>query len=179
MNVATFMLQHDPECRMFFFADAFHLNPDIDSEVELSLSTREVIIQESTHAVSGTEDVVKYNYPEKNFRRSGEEVLEEFVSGTTDILEIDVFNKFVNQLAEELNLPNLSHDTVTETIKIDPVLWSNFQMTNAEMVMVILRDFASGRGFEDELRITRDLNDVKLRKGRIFLFKALTYVYGY
>ncbi|OTP11977.1 hypothetical protein A5844_000192 [Enterococcus sp. 10A9_DIV0425] len=180
----------DPECRMFIFADAFHLDPDIEKGAQLAPVAREVILHETTHIMSAKEDVIYYSRVESGFSRSGEDVINNYIAKYPNLLESVPFKLFVNHLAVSLNKPTISVWAVANEIYRNPMLRANFQMMDVEMVMTLLRDIADRRGFNQRPRVTRSVKEVESEKESsepnvsektnrsMFLYLALPYILG-
>ncbi|MGM9904292.1 MAG: QWxxN domain [Enterococcus sp.] len=171
------VLPNDPECRIVFLADAFHLNPIFFPDVEVKLIINQVIIHESTHIVTATTDFMKYTRV-KGDLKSGKVILEEYEKRKSEIIKTDGFYDFVIQIAFEQKKPKLSRKTVWKESERNDLLRVNIQMIDAEMLTVIIRDFAEGRNFEGVRRVTRSSDEKLLGDGLLFAFSALKYIYG-
>ncbi|MGM9903583.1 MAG: hypothetical protein ACI32O_06580, partial [Enterococcus sp.] len=173
------MFLYDPECRIFIYADAFHLNPELAPTEELNVLVSNTIMHETAHIVSDAQDLTEYYRVAKGSVKSGERMLEEYKFKDSNILESDGFKSFVTQLAVYQDSLTLSRNTVWREIRRNTMLRVNLQMYEAEMLMIIIRDFAQGRDFEGKLRVTRSLNDLPLWDGLLFTFSTLINILGY
>ncbi|MGM9904023.1 MAG: hypothetical protein ACI32O_08880, partial [Enterococcus sp.] len=165
---------NDPECRIIIFADAFHLDPDMPQGEEL-----ETIIHETAHITSRAEDLMELVFPESDFLTTGEELMDQINNNFSEILESESLENFVEQLAKEFDLPNLSKEAVIKALNVDPILRTNFLLRDAEILMTILRDFVEGRGYNELIRIKRSIDNVKSGNGFIFLLQALVHTSNY
>ncbi|THE11984.1 hypothetical protein E1H99_08075 [Enterococcus hirae] len=180
LSTQAYIPDLDPECRIIFFADAFHANPDLAPDENVIISKSETTIHETTHVVSATTDLLRYSKLPKGFTvKSGKMLMEEYNKKKQRIFKKEGFEQFVEQLAEYQNTPTLSRNTVWNALDTDHVLRVNLQMTDAEILMVIIRDFAEERDFEGIVRVARSLNDQQLGNGFRFLLSSLTYMNNY
>ncbi|MGM9904001.1 MAG: QWxxN domain [Enterococcus sp.] len=177
----AFAMRYDSECRMMILADSFHFNPDFDPAIELKTPIEEVVMHETTHLTSKTVDLMRYSFPSKGFRFSGKSILSSIHENFQAVVESEGFERFVAQLAKELNLPNLSKEAVARAIDVDPMLKVNFLLTDAEVVTIILRDFVEGRSYDDLVptRVTRNTDKLGLGKGFMIQLLALDHIYNY
>lgn len=161
-NTQAFVNIYDAECRLIIFADSFHLKPSLSPNVQLKPSIYEAIIHETTHIVSQTDDLIKYTRSKQGFKQSGEEVLRQLKCNYFNLPKSRGFKRFVTCLSEYFHLPYLSEKTVLETLQKDPMLRSNLQIVDAEVNMIIIRDFAEEREFEKRPKIEKNRNDLGL-----------------
>ncbi|MGM9902389.1 MAG: hypothetical protein ACI32O_00460, partial [Enterococcus sp.] len=181
LQAQAMVQRYDPACRMLIYADAFHLDPDIMPNEQIRPPEHEIVLHETTHLIASTEDAVRYYFVDKNFSKSGEDTLKDFNEIYKNLLESPSFEIFVNHLAESLNMPMISKKTVAEAMKKIPMLRVNFQMTDAEMIMILLRDFADKRQFKQRPHVKRSVNEKKeeeLGKGTMFIYLALPHILG-
>lgn len=59
------------------------------------------------------------------------------------------------------------------------MLRSNFQLMDAEMVMVIIRDIAQGNEFDIRPRFKRSADHSKLGNGFMFMFQVMMHLWNY
>ncbi len=59
------------------------------------------------------------------------------------------------------------------------MLRSNFQLMDAEMAMVIIRDIAQGNEFDIRPRFKRSANHSKLGNGFMFMFQVMMHLWNY
>ncbi|MGM9903688.1 MAG: hypothetical protein ACI32O_07120, partial [Enterococcus sp.] len=175
--------RYDPECRITIYADTFHLDPSIRKDAELRKNPHETILHETTHLIAGTEDVIRYYDNPAGFSMSGEETISDFITNFPDLLTSEPFKIFVNHLADSLNKPTISVKTVANALYTNPMLRSNFQMMDAEMVMILLRDLADGRAFNerpviDPPIVKRSINKKELGMETMFMYLVLPYILG-
>ncbi|MGM9904174.1 MAG: hypothetical protein ACI32O_09680, partial [Enterococcus sp.] len=173
----------DPECRIIIFADAYHLDPAIKEGIELRTPERETILHEVTHHAANTDDVVRYYHVPTGFGKSGEDTINNFIVNYPNWITSKPFKRFVNHLADSLKKPTISVKTVADALSTNPMLRANFQMTDAEMVMIILRDFADGRAFKERPVIgspivKRSINEEELGMESMFTYLVLPYILG-
>ncbi|MGM9903449.1 MAG: QWxxN domain [Enterococcus sp.] len=177
----AFVFPYDPECRITILADSYHLNPVLNRGLEMNPEKSRTFIHETSHLVSTAVDLVVYSRNKLGIRKSGEVLLEEYKKQSYKIYSSKGFKMFVNSIIIYQNKPGLSLATVwQETIKSD-LFRVNLQLSDAEMVTLIIRDFADGRDFNGVLRETRSLKDSIIEDESIFIFLAVaanTYTYG-
>ncbi|THE06650.1 hypothetical protein E1H99_12860 [Enterococcus hirae] len=178
IKTEAFVQKLDPECRILIFADAFHLDPSIKEGFQIRPDEHETILHEMTHHVAVSEDIVGYNIIKAGFRRSGEDVINNFISKYPDLLKSLPFKKFVNHLAYSLNKPTISMITVATALEKNPTLRANFQMMDAEMLMTLLRDFADGRPFDERPIVKRSINEEDLGIDSMFTHLAVMSMLG-
>lgn len=179
MDAYAFVYKQDGECRIVIMADAFHLNPTVSPEEQLKTAPEETIMHEATHLISNTDDVLPYVLPARGTRRNGKNMKDEFQRYYPGFILSEMFETFVKRLSVEQNKPSLSKNTVVESLKVDPMLRSNFQLTDAEMVMVIIRDMAQGNEFDTRLRFKRSTILSKLGNGFMFMFQVVMHLWNY
>ncbi|MGM9904355.1 MAG: hypothetical protein ACI32O_10600 [Enterococcus sp.] len=172
------ILEYDPECRILIYADAFHLDPDVKLGKETRIVGSDLILHEVTHHTEVAEDVVRYSPVEKNFTVSAEDVLKDYVDIYPTLLKSEAFKVFVNHLAKSLNKPTISMSTVAKEMETNFMLRANFQMTDAEMLMVLLRDLADGRAFNQRPRVKRSISEEGLEIESMFQYLAMKFVLG-
>ncbi|THE16152.1 hypothetical protein E1H99_00935 [Enterococcus hirae] len=176
IHALAIVTDYDPECRINFFVDAFYLKPNYDPGRELKTPKSEVLLHETSHIVSDTQDLMTYKRAMLFKIKSGQEMLEDYDKKYGTIFESTGFQAFVDQLAWHQNKVELSKRTVREEIARNDLLRVNLQIIDAEMLMTIIRDFAEERDFEGKLRVARSLNDVKLGDGLIAVLSTLHYI---
>lgn len=177
LGAQAFAVKDDPECRIVMMVDAFHLDPKLWPQEEILPDAKSLIVHETTHIVSLTQDYLFYDYAAKGFNNNGKKTLAEYTNKFSTILASDGYEKFVQELAEVLGIKRLSRKTVAEALEVDPMLRANLQMTEADMVMVIIRDLAQGNGFDQILpRVKRDLEKAGLGHGFLLMAFAITHV---
>lgn len=179
LNAYAFVFKQDGECRIIIMADAFHLKPAISLGEQLKTAPEETIMHEATHLASSTDDIIAYSLPEKGTRRSGKDLRDEFLRYYPSFVLSESFEGFVKRLALEEKKPNLSKNTVVEALKVDSMLRSNFQLMDAEMAMVIIRDIAQGNEFDIRPRFKRSANHSKLGNGFMFMFQVMMHLWNY
>lgn len=179
LNAYAFVFKQDGECRIIIMADAFHLKPAISPGEQLKTAPEETIMHEATHLASSTDDIIAYSLPEKGTRRSGKDLRDEFLRYYPSFVLSESFEGFVKRLALEEKKPNLSKNTVVEALKVDSMLRSNFQLMDAEMVMVIIRDIAQGNEFDIRPRFKRSADHSKLGNGFMFMFQVMMHLWNY
>ncbi|MGM9903798.1 MAG: hypothetical protein ACI32O_07710, partial [Enterococcus sp.] len=177
VSTNALMFPDDPECRLAIFADAFHLDPTIISGEELVEPKSQVIMHEVTHITSETQDFIEYTRYPKGIIKSGEILLEEYKMKRPLIFKSEGYNNFVTQLALYQNRPDLSRRTVWRETEKNDMLRVNLQISDAEMVMIIIRDFAEGRDFEGVIRVARSLSEELLGDGLMFIVATLSFVF--
>jgi hypothetical protein len=155
-QMKAFVFPTDAECRIVIIADAYRRDPKLSSILQLNTKTEETLLHETTHLVSGTEDLALYDLPKKGFDRSGEEILDYYDLTLNKRSKKKDFDLFVRQLAEHSKLNELSTHTVYRALSRDPMLRANVQMMDATMVSVIMRDIAHGRAFDAQVRVRRN-----------------------
>ncbi|MGM9902354.1 MAG: hypothetical protein ACI32O_00280, partial [Enterococcus sp.] len=169
---------YDPECRILIYADAFHLEPDVKLGKETRPIGRDVILHEVTHHTVDSEDVVMYYPVDKKFSISAEDALNDYIDIYPNLLESKAFKAFVNHLAISLDKPTISIRTVAKEMETNFMLRANFQMTDAEMLMVLLRDLADGRAFNQRPRVKRSISEEGLEIESMFEYLAMKFVLG-
>lgn len=168
-GIYAFVFTADPQARMVFIADSFHLPPH--SNIERKQDLFKVVLHETTHLGSHTADVAISSSPLKGFEISGRELLDSYHINFPQIIESPAFYNFVDRLAEQQNLPNLSPQAVARTLFSDDMLRVNLQMEDAEMIAVITRDLAEGRSFDFKKRIERNLDEQPLEDQLATIFQ--------
>lgn len=165
----------DPECRLIIFADGFHLDPQI-SKTEVRIDKAGTIIHETSHLTSKTHDIMKFSSPIIGEVKTAKMMIEEYHENYSGILESTGFKIFVKDIARAKKTPGLSKKTVWEELAKNDLLRVNLQISDAEMVMKIILDIATGTPFEGTSRVGRSLNDSILGKGILLTFLTLRYV---
>ncbi|WP_086283365.1 hypothetical protein [Candidatus Enterococcus wittei] len=176
----AFAIRNDPECRIFVLADAFHLDPKVDLSIELTPALDETIMHEVTHITARTSDLTTYSLPMRGTWNNGKAIMDEINENFSEVLASMGFKRFVARLAEEFNLPNLSEEVVAEALAldVDPMLRTNFLLTDAELVMIIIRDVVEGRKYDDLIRVSREAVTEELGDKFMFMYLALAYELG-
>ncbi|THE14073.1 hypothetical protein E1H99_05285 [Enterococcus hirae] len=170
----------DPECRMIIYADAFHIDPAVYPDIETKPVGREVILHEMTHILEDSEDWIRYHSVDKGFSKSAEDALMDYrmIYKSKTLLESKHFKDFASHVAKSLNKPTISKEAVARAIMKFPMLRANFQMMDAEMIMIMLRDFADGREFNQRPIVKRSVNVNKTGTWEMFISLALGYILG-
>ncbi|OTP12626.1 hypothetical protein A5844_000859 [Enterococcus sp. 10A9_DIV0425] len=179
LSTKAFTFPNDPECRIIFLADAFYLNPDLDKGKIINSAKGRTLSHETTHVVSYTGDLTKYYSERIGIKKTGKMMLEEYKKQGSKIVHTIAYKRFVREIAKYQNKPGLSLLNVWKEIKRNDLLRVNLQMTDAEMVMFIIRDFADKRNFEGAIRETRSLKDSTIGDGSMFMFSAVVNIYDY
>nr|WP_260697705.1 hypothetical protein [Enterococcus mundtii] len=167
---------YDPECRIVIFADAFHLDPSLAKGKEIGVNKVRALLHETSHLSSGTVDLMAYATTKLGVVKTGKMMVDEYVNNFESILNSEGFTSLVEEIAEFQNKPGLTKETVWNELKKNNVLRVNVQISDADMVAMILRDAAEGRDFDGVVRVARDLDDVTLGNGLLSTFLALEYV---
>ena len=136
-------------------------------------------MHEATHLASSTDDIIAYTLPTIGTRRSGKDLRDEFLRYYPSFVLSETFERFVKRLALEQNKPNLSKNTVVEALKVDSMLRSNFQLMDAEMAMIIIRDIVQGNEFDIRPRFKRSADHSKLGNGFMFMFQVMMHLWNY
>lgn len=175
------VFSYDPECRMVIFADAFHLDPGLAKGKEIGVNKVRALLHETSHLSSGTVDLMAYATTKLGVVKTGKMMVDEYVKNFESILNSEGFTSLVEEIAEFQNKPGLTKETVWNELKKNNVLRVNVQISDADMIAMILRDAAEGRDFDGVVRVARGLDDVTLGNGLLSTFLALEYVqdHGY
>ncbi|OTP11176.1 hypothetical protein A5844_001310 [Enterococcus sp. 10A9_DIV0425] len=176
----AFIYPADPECRIIILADSYHLDPRLAKGHEINTEKSRTFIHETSHLVSTAVDLVPYDRDIIGRTKTGEVLLEEYKKQRHTMYSSNGFKIFVKSIIIHQNKPGLSLATVwRETIRSD-LFRVNLQLSDAEMVSFIIRDFAEGRDFNGVLRKARSLKNSTIGDGSLFAFSAVatnTYTY--
>lgn len=174
----AFTMEGDPQARMVFIADSFHLPPH--PVLERKQDPFKVVLHETTHLGADMADLAIYPLPQKGFEISGRELLDAYHENFPQIINSKAFNDFVDRLAVEQNLPSLSSEAVLTALHFDDMLRVNLQMEDAEMIAVIVRDLYEGRSFDLKKRVARSADERSLgdQLATIFQNYALSSIFN-
>lgn len=175
----AFVIKADQEARIIIMADNFHLSPDINLEYELDAPPKLTLTHEITHHVAQSIDLVVYERPKKGFQKSAKELIEQFMKKYPDDILVEDFNKFVFALAKSLGQSDLSQKTVLDALKVDPILFVNFLMSDAELLSFLIRDIAEGRKYAQKVPAKRSADDLSLSKGLMSMFLSINHMGNY
>lgn len=151
----AFVKTVDPQCRIVFLADTFHFDPHVRPGEELKTPVAEAIIHETTHLSSGTVDLLFYSKPPSGYALSGKDLLNDRYTEFHKIAGSLSFKDFVNRLAQQQNLPQLSNKAVKDALSSDHMLRAKLLIEDAELVMTIIRDLSQGRAIDERPRVRR------------------------
>ncbi|MGM9902356.1 MAG: hypothetical protein ACI32O_00290, partial [Enterococcus sp.] len=177
----AFIYSNDPECRITIVADSYHLDPDLAKGLEINPEKSRAFLHETTHIVSNTVDFVPYSRDEIGIKKTGEALLAEYKKKWLTMYYSDGFKRFVDFIIKSQNKPGLSVETVWRETRKSDLLRVNLQLSDAEMVALIIQDFAEGRDFNGVHRKARSLKDSTIWDGSLYVFSAVaatTYAYG-
>ncbi|EPH95299.1 hypothetical protein D920_02569 [Enterococcus faecalis 13-SD-W-01] len=170
----AFVVPADRECRIIISADAFCQDPAVAPTLQLNQKVSGTVIHEVTHLVSMTKDLALYGVPDKGFCMNGKEARAEYLYGIRKIRDTPDFQSFVNQVAAtRQSLSKLSAGAVNFSLYHDDMLRANLQITDAEMVSVIMRDIAEGRAFNAQIRMRRSFGNQRSELGLNLMSLAL------
>ncbi|AUB53879.1 QWxxN domain [Enterococcus mundtii] len=169
----AFVLKEDAECRIIIVADAFHKRPEILPGIQIAAPPEITITHETTHIVSGTYDVVKYGLTLTGFLPSGQNVKDDFLTRYSGFFEHPNFDQFVTGVAKQQNAPRLSKKTVVKAFQTDAMLFTNFKLTDAQLLATIMRDFANQNEFYNQPRVKRETKEEGLGDGKLFTVLAM------
>lgn len=172
-NAYAFVLKEDAECRIIIVADAFHKRPEILPGIQMAAPPEITITHETTHIVSGTYDVVRYGLTPIGFLPSGQNVKDDFLARYAEFFENPNFDQFVTAVAKQQNAPRLSKKTVIKAFQTDPLLFTNFKLTDAQLLATIIRDFANQNEFYNQPRVKRETKEEGLGDGKLFTVVAM------
>ncbi|OTP10343.1 hypothetical protein A5844_002043 [Enterococcus sp. 10A9_DIV0425] len=169
----------DGECRVIIYADSHHLDPQKAPDYELTARPSRVLIHEGSHLVSHTEDLAVQYYPPRGTELTAAQAITRLYEEFNNIVNLDSqpFSIFVDHLAKELNLPNLSKSEVLRVMCEDDLLIYNFLLTDAELSTLILRDIIEGRGINEIVRVPRSTDNQKMKLKFLFLYTAMAYLF--
>ena len=173
------VLVADGECRVIIYADSHHLDPQKAPDYELTARPSRVLIHEGSHLVSHTEDLAVQYYPPRGTELTAAQAITRLYEEFNNIVNLDSqpFSIFVDHLAKELNLPNLSKSEVLRVMCEDDLLIYNFLLTDAELSTLILRDIIEGRGINEIVRVPRSTDNQKMKLKFLFLYTAMAYLF--
>ncbi|MGG5322094.1 hypothetical protein IGL76_002867 [Enterococcus sp. DIV2381] len=169
----AFVLREDAECRIIINADAFHKRPEILPGIQMAAPLGLTITHETTHVVSGTYDVVRYGLTTTGFLPSGENVKTDFLARYKKFFEHPNFDQFVTAVAKQQNAPHLSKKAVIKAFETDPILFTNFKLTDAQLLATIMRDFANQNEFHKQPRVKREAKEEGLGDGKLLTAFAM------
>ncbi|MDA9461921.1 hypothetical protein B835_1848 [Enterococcus mundtii 3F] len=176
----AFVLAHDPKCRVFIFADTFHMDSNIAVKNQVRPGIKETLIHEISHTMTSTEDWICYSLPPQGvFMNSLEEIREAFHKNQKKLLNSRAFQDFVQQAAMHYGLPELSVESVYLSIPTDPFLSANIKMTDAETVMTLILSLVKGVPFERPKVQKRETNSMDLGGGYLMMAIALSKIWDY
>lgn len=176
----AFVLAHDPKCRVFIFADTFHMDSNIAVKNQVRPGIKETLIHEISHTMTSTEDWICYSLPPQGvFMNSLEEIREAFNKNQKKLLNSRAFQDFVQQAAMHYGLPELSVESVYLSIPTDPFLSANIKMTDAETVMTLILSLVKGVPFERPKVQKRETNSMGLGSGYLMMAIALSKIWDY
>ncbi|THE13712.1 hypothetical protein E1H99_05645 [Enterococcus hirae] len=161
IKTEAFTVKYDGECRIFIFADAFHLDPKFFPGEEVQPTGYETVMHEVTHIVSGATDLLKYGLVRRGLRKNGKRTLDYYDKEYPNMTKEDSkqMQSYRDYLAKVLKSPNLTVGMIIEALEVNHTLRVHFQLTDAEMLMTILRDVVEGRAFDDIFRMKRENNN--------------------
>ncbi|THE12584.1 hypothetical protein E1H99_07395 [Enterococcus hirae] len=169
----------DGECRVIIFADSYHLDPQRAPDYELTIRPSSTLIHEGSHLVSYTKDLAVQCCPPRGTELTTAQIIRRLYEELNNIINLDSqpFSIFVDHLAKELNLPNLSKSEVIRVMYEDEVLFYNFLLTDAELSTIILRDIIEGRDIDEIVRVPRSTDNQKMKLKFLFLYTAMAYLF--
>lgn len=177
LGAYAFVMLTDPECRIMFMVDSFHMNPAISPGYQINRSPLEILMHEVTHLGATAADLATYESAPLGFSNSGQDIQKMYVDRVEDIVVGWGFDMFVDSIRKMTNLPNLAKTTVIKALKTDPMLVANLQITDAEVLMTCIRDIGLGRNFFQRPVVKRSL-DSQLGKGDILFAFAMSQVFN-
>lgn len=169
----AFVLKEDAECRIVIVADAFHKRPEVLPGIQMAAPPEITITHETTHVVSGTYDIVSYGLTPTGFLPSGENVKSDFLERYSEFFKHPNFDQFVTAVAKHQNAPRLSKKAVIKAFQTDPLLFTNFKLTDAHLLATIMRDFANQNEFYNQPRVKRETKEEGLGDGNLFTVLAM------
>ncbi|THE14069.1 hypothetical protein E1H99_05260 [Enterococcus hirae] len=191
----AFTVKYDGECRIFILADAFHLDPKVLPEAHIQPTGYETVMHEVTHIMSDAEDLLQYGLVRRGLRKNGKRTLDYYDNKYPNVTKEDSIQMkyYRDYLAKVLSSPNLTVKKIIEALEVNHTLRVHFQLTDAEMLMTILRDLVEGRAFDAIFRAKREsdqeqdgkksdsLETIKeqLGTGNLFTLQALIYTIGF
>ncbi|MGM9902391.1 MAG: QWxxN domain [Enterococcus sp.] len=180
ITTEAFTLRKDSECRIFIFADAYYPNPKLKKNRP---SGPDAVMHEVTHHVIDSEDLVKYPQAKLGLRNNGKKILEIYDQKYPELIKEDsqVLLNYGYELAHALELSEdyLTPEMLKAALEANHTLRAHFQLTDAEMLMAIIRDHVEGRAFDAKILAKRDTNNnAQLGNGDLFTVQALSYVSG-
>ncbi|OTP11842.1 hypothetical protein A5844_000056 [Enterococcus sp. 10A9_DIV0425] len=175
----AFTLRKESECRIFIFADAFHPKPEL---LQNRPSGPDVVMHEVTHLVAASEDLAEYSQAGVGLKNNGKKTLEIYDQKYPELIKVDskLLLNYGYELAHALELSEdyLTPEMLKSALEANHTLRVHFQLTDAEMLMTIIRDHVEGRAFDAQFLAKRDLNKDELGNGDLFTFQVLSYVSG-
>ncbi|OTP11819.1 hypothetical protein A5844_000033 [Enterococcus sp. 10A9_DIV0425] len=195
IKTQAFTVRYDGECRIFILADAFHLEPKVLPGAHLQPTGYETVMHEVTHIISSSEDLLEYGLVRRGLRKNGKRTLDYYDKKYPNMIKEDSeqLKHYRDYLAIVLGSPNLTVKMVSDALEVNHTLRVHFQLTDAEMLMTILRDLVEGRAFDAIFRAKREndkeqdgkksdsLETIKeqLGTGDLFALQALIYTSGF
>ncbi|THE06213.1 hypothetical protein E1H99_13130 [Enterococcus hirae] len=141
--------------------------------------------------MSDAEDLLQYGLVRRGLRKNGKRTLDYYDNKYPNVIKEDSIQMkyYRDYLAKVLSSPNLTVKMVSDALEVNHTLRVHFQLTDAEMLMTILRDLVEGRAFDDIFRAKREsdqeqdgkksdsLEIIKeqLGTGDLFTLQALIY----
>jgi len=159
MGAHAFVMRFDPECRIIFMLDSFHVDPATRPGIQVQPSPKDTLMHEVTHIVVSSDDLISYPRSPVGFRNSGEDLRERYEKKFLKLIHGEGFNSFVENVSDMLKLPTVTKQAVLNAILTDKMLKANLQITDAEMLMACIRDIGLGRNFFERAPMKRSLAD--------------------
>ncbi len=140
MGALAFVMRFDPECRIIFMLDSFHVDPATRPGIQAKPSPKDTLMHEVTHIVASSDDLISYPRSPIGFRNSGEDLRERYENKFLKLIHGEGVNSYVENVSDMLKLPTVTKQAVLNAVLTDKMLKANLQITNAEMLMACLRD---------------------------------------
>lgn len=140
MGALAFVMRFDPECRIIFMLDSFHVDLATRPGIQAKPSPKDTLMHEVTHIVASSDDLISYPRSPIGFRNSGEDLRERYEKKFLKLIHGEGVNSFVENVSDMLKFPTVTKQAVLNAVLTDKMLKANLQITNAEMLMACLRD---------------------------------------
>lgn len=125
MGAHAFVMRFDPECRIIFMLDGFHVNPATRPGIQAQPSSKDTLMHEVTHIVASSDDLISCPSSPIGFRSSGEDLRKRYEVNFLKLIHGRRFDSFVENVSEMLNLPTVTKQAVFNAVLTDKMLKAN------------------------------------------------------
>ncbi|MGM0276351.1 hypothetical protein [Enterococcus sp. AZ080] len=100
-------------------------------------------------------------------------VKDDFLARYAEYFEPLNFDQFVTAVAKKQNAPQSSKKTVIKAFQTDPLLFTKFKLTDAQLLATIIRDFANQNRFYNQPCVKRKTKAEEMGDGKLFTVLAM------